>query len=629
MCGILGIYRNGGLTRQDIGLGMLALKAIEHRGPDGEGMALINTAAASIKTVRLPATPLGVPCDGDLKDIEWEGADLLLGHRRLSIFDLSINGHQPMRDGHGNVIVFNGEIYNFLEIRDLMAEGGAEFATGTDTEVILAAYQRWGSEALRRFNGMWSFLLYDSKEQRLLVSVDRIGEKQLYVYEKDGLLVFASEIKAIRAVVQNRLSIHPENVRHFLAHGNIDIADSTLFQEIRRFPPSNFSYVHPKDFSSTAPVSYWELPLARKSYESVQQAADVLRSLIDDSIRLRMRSDVPWGTTLSGGLDSSSIIYAAKAIREKESITEPINTFTAIFPGQAGDESMFVKRIEAEIGTKARYVNPLEEFDFDDFKRFLHHQDLPVVSTSMYAQWSVMKLVGGSEVKVLLDGQGGDELFAGYHHHAYKLGRSLLMSGRLLAFNRLVKDFSSLKGLDPAQVRKFILDDVKLYLRLKTGYTMPGPPEVTAWNKALDLQSVLIQDLRSWVMPMLLRYEDRNSMAFSIEARLPFLDYRIIEFAMQLPDEFKIHQGWQKYILRLAMPDLPDLIRWRKDKKGFTTPHDAWVKQFHAEFVALAEEVGRFGIEIPFEEKDVTKLEPSKLFRMASLGFWLKERGAG
>lgn len=625
MCGILGYYKKGGLSRADLLAGMEALDSLRHRGPDGAGMVLVSVESGQVWSLRLADTPLDVPCDLLPAEYQDGQADLLLGHRRLSIFDLSSRGHQPMQDASGNLISFNGEVYNFYELRTELEKQGHTFQTATDTEVILAAYRQWGPDGLKRFNGMWSILLYDPAARKLLVTVDRIGVKQLYAYSEGDALILASEIKAIRKIAGKHLSIHAENVNSFLLHGHIDLGESTLFAQVRRFKPAHYLLSHPAEFNETAPKSFWELPTGVKEYESIQQAADVLRSLLEDAIRLRMRSDVPWGTTLSGGLDSSSIIYAAQAIRQREGITTPINTFTAVFPGEEGDESAFVKRIEAELETSAMYTNPLEEFDFADFERFLHHQDLPVINTSMYAQWSVMKMVGHSSVKVLLDGQGGDELFAGYHHHIYKHGRDLLLHGRFGAYKRMVKEVSALKGLDPAHVKRIVLDDLKLYLRLKTGYRMPGPEEVTTWNKALSLRDVLAQDIRSWVMPMLLRYEDRNSMAFAVEARLPFLDYRIVEFAIQLPDDFKIHEGWQKYILRLAMPELPDVIRWRKDKKGFTTPHNAWMARYRDKFLEYAQTVPERGIPLPFGGKDIHSLNETQLFRVASLGQWLRD----
>lgn len=623
MCGILGYYRKGGLQKEDLRKALSALDSLQHRGPDGAGISLIDTTTGKSWTLFHPDTPEDIPFDLQLDSYQDGQAHLLLGHRRLSIFDLSSRGHQPMSDEANNLIVFNGEVYNFLELREELRKSNHRFQTGTDTEVILAAYRQWGPDALRRFNGMWSILLYDPRAHKLLVSVDRIGVKQLYTYTDDDCVILASEAKAIRVLVEERLNLNPIQAKFFLSQACVDLSTETLFQEISRFPSAHFRYAGLADFAITPPVSYWEFPTGTKKFTTVERAAESLRSLLDDAIKLRMRSDVPWGTTLSGGLDSSSIVFAASNIRSK-TITTPIRSFTAVFPGQEADESGFARRVAADLGLDAHFVNPMEEFDFDDFERFHHHQDFPVPNTSMYAQWQVMKAVGESPVKVLLDGQGGDELFAGYHHHVYKYGRDLLLHGRYLAYRRLVDEFCTLRGLEPATVKKYIMDDLKLYLRLKMGRQMDGPPQVTEWNRSQTLQDVLRMDIRSWVMPALLRYEDRNSMAFAVEARLPFLDYRMVEFAMQLPDEFKIHKGWQKYVLRLAMPELPELIRWRKDKKGFTTPHKEWVQRHKARFVEYAQLAIDRGIELPYEIKGLEGLDEIRLFRVASLGLWMR-----
>jgi asparagine synthase (glutamine-hydrolysing) len=453
---------------------------------------------------------------------------------------------------------------------------------------------------------------------------DRIGIKQLYQWGDAREWMYASEIKAIRTLPQASTALDIGSTQFFLKHGQIDVTPQTLLRDVRRFAPGHFATSSAAELPAAALVAYWDLPTATARKTTLQDAAKELRHLLDDAIRLRMRSDVPWGTTLSGGLDSSSIVYAAHRLRLDMGETSPIHTFTAIFPGKEGDESAFVRFIEQDLGLDARYTNPLDRFDFEDFERFMYHQDQPVVSTSMYAQWSVMKAVGSSEVTVLLDGQGGDELFGGYHHHFYKYGRSLLLQGKFAAYNQLVDEYCALKGWETKKVKQTILNDVKLYLKLKLGTKLPGPPAITAWNAASSLSEVLRIDLKSFIMPSLLRYEDRNSMAFAVEARLPFLDYRIVEFATTLPDEYKIHEGWQKYILRQAMPDLPEKIRYRKDKKGFTTPHDEWMTQFRARFEGYAQAALDGGVKHPWHGKPLSQLDSAQLFRMASLGAWMK-----
>lgn len=627
MCGILTYYkslRSGGLRREDLDKALAALRALKHRGPDGEGVVLINSETGATAVLRTKDTPPDIHCSLTLEShTAKDQYDLLLAHRRLSIFDLSSKGHQPMFDPFGNILCFNGEVYNWPELRTELQAKGYSFQSETDTEVILASYREWGPDALKRFNGMWSMFLWDAQRKQLLYSNDRIGIKQLYTWSDAESHIVASEIKAIRVIRGGGLTPNLEAARYFVLNGNLDLNAQTMFNEVHRLAPAHWRLCRPADFPRAKAQRYWDFPVGKRFKGSLADATAQLRHLLEDAIKVRMRSDVPWGTTLSGGLDSSSIIYAANKIRKQQGVTTPINTFTAIFPGQEGDESRFVREIEADLGLNARYTNPLEKFDFDDFQKFLQHQDQPVASTSMYAQWCVMKMVGDSEVKVLLDGQGGDELFAGYHHHVYKYGRDLLLRGKFKASRELIREYSELKGMNPNMVKKIIWNDARLWLRLKLGKRMPGPPENTTWNVARTLPEVLRLDMTSWVMPMLLRYEDRNSMAFSIEARLPFLDYRIVEFAMQVPDEYKIHKGWQKYVLRQAMEDLPDGIRWRKDKKGFTTPHDDWVSAHRDAFLAFGEKAVDAGILVPVEGKSLSDLNAVHLFRMASLGAWV------
>ena len=625
MCGILAYFKASGITANDLRLQQGALDAMRHRGPDGDGIFLVDTRSGRSWRLQSPDLPSDLQADLLPADYQDGQADLLLAHRRLSIFDLSSAGHQPMRDPAGNLLIFNGEVYNFFELRDELRAKGHAFHTGTDTEVILAAYREWGPACLSRFNGMWTMVLYDPAQRKILLSNDRVGIKQVYRFGNSQEWMLASEIKAIRHAFSRQLHVDKDLAEFFLQNSTLDTSTATLFQEVQRLPAGHYSHAAPDESPSFQP--FWKLPSGKSRHRSLQDAAAELRHLLDDAIRLRMRADVPWGTTLSGGLDSSAIVYIAHALRKQEGLSGPINTFTASFPEQEGDETKHVRTIERDLGTHARYCQPLEEFGFEDFKRFLHHQDQPVTSTSMYAQWSVMKLVGHSEVngqriKVLLDGQGGDELFGGYHHHVYKLGRDLILRGKFGAYKQLVRDFCALKGKDPEQVKKFMQDDVKLYLKLKAGGKMPGPPENLAWNKARSLREVLRLDLQSWVMPNLLRYEDRSSMAFGIESRLPLLDYRIIEFAFQLPDRYKIHEGWQKAVLREAVPELPDSIRYRKDKKGFTTPQKDWVNQFRAEFEAMAQQALDAGIANPWGQP-LADLHTAQLFRLANLGMWL------
>lgn len=620
MCGIIGYYEQGGFSRERLVELLGALETMRHRGPNGDGVRLIDSKTGRSWFLRTPDTPTDLTCNLTLEEYQPGQADLFLGHRRLSIFDLSSAGHQPMVDPTGNILCFNGEVYNFLELREELKGKGYAFETGTDTEVILASFREWGPDCLKRFNGMWSMILWDNQSRQLLLSNDRVGIKQLYRYGDTGQWMVASEIKAIRHLFSDRLEVDRDVASFFLIDRGLDTSTKTLYKGVERVPPATFSLQRMDEWPDYQ--LYWDFPKQNKKYASMGEAAEELRALLDSSIGLRMRSDVPWGTTLSGGLDSSSIVYVAKALQDRQGGGD-VRTFSAIFPGQSGDESYYSKLVEKDLGTKATYIQPVQEFSFADFETFLGFQDQAVAGTSMYAQYTVMREVGRSEVKVLLDGQGGDELFAGYHHHVYKLGRDLLLRGRIKAYRNLVRDFCELRQKDPAEVKKLIRNDLKFYLKLKATGRLDGPPESLEWNLARSLKDVLRLDLRSWVMPSLLRYEDRNSMAFGLEARLPYLDYRVIEFAFQLPDEFKIRKGWQKAILREAVQELPREIRYRKDKQGFSTPEDEWVGKYKDEFIEHAHTVLNAGIPDPWGIP-LDQLSAPRLYRLGNLGLWMK-----
>lgn len=624
MCGILGYYKASGLLKSDIRAVENALATMRHRGPNGDGIVLINSKSGQSWTFQSADLPNGLDSESNYESYEDLSADLIFGHRRLSIFDLSSRGHQPMRDAAGNVISFNGEVYNFFEIREELRGKGYSFETETDTEVVMAAYREWGTKCLSRFNGMWSIILWDAQTKKLWVTNDRIGIKQLYQWGNANEWMLASEIKAIRSLPNFKFKLQHDVAAYFLSNGQIDLGPETALEGVRRLEAGKFRLANPNFLMHCESTFYWDFPREIRNNARLEDAKVELRELLDDAVRLRMRADVPWGTTLSGGLDSSSIVYVASKLRKQANLNGPINTFTAIFPGMNADESAFVREIEKDLGLNAVYTNPMEVFEFDDFERFVRHQDLPIPNTTVYAQWSVMKAVSNSDVTVLLDGQGGDELFGGYHHHFYKYMRSLLLRGKFAAFNSLLQEYADLKGFDPKALKKTIYQDVKLFFKLKLGAKLPGPKVVTDWSAANRLTDVLKLDIRHFVMPSLLRFEDRNSMAFSLEARLPFLDYRIVEFALSLPEELKINKGWQKFILREAVSEMPDSIKWRKDKKGFTTPHADWIAAHREQFTHYAQ-IGleAFG-KMPWEGKQMEKLDSIEIFRLASLGAWIQ-----
>lgn len=623
MCGIFGFYDPAGITRERVQECLAALQLIRHRGPDGEGVLLLNSRTGASATLHTPDTPAGVTCNlhpGELQDGQY---DLLLGHRRLSIIDVSVAGHQPMRDEAGNFVVFNGEIYNYIELRDELSALGTQFSTHSDTEVLMAAWRKWGTGAFNRFNGMWAMVMWDAKTRKLLLTTDRFGVKPLYISEFGEGFAFSSEIKAFHALRGWSRDLEPQAIDYFLATGVTEPEGKTFYKSVKRFPPSHYSFSSPGQSPLSAVSAYWKRDVVPTQL-SYEQACDRFRDLLSSAVQLRMRSDVDWGTSLSGGLDSSAIVYTASDLTRNVLRTgQGVMCFSAVFRGREGDESPFVDRIVKDLDLRAHYTDPMQLFSPDEFKRHVYHQDYPVDSTSYYAERCVMKLASEAGVKVVLDGQGSDELFAGYHHHFYKYLRQLWLGAKCGLYKKELEAFAQLKGLDPARVKSAVKADLKGWLRHAFG-SLSTPQD--KWNYSRDTSTVMDLDFFELMLPMYLRTEDRSSMMVSVETRQPFLDYRLVEFARSLPLSYKMRNGWQKAVVRDALPLLPDEIRYRKDKKGYTTPEVEWMRQFEdffVEAVGNAKKVSPAGGMSADEAREaIRKGNTPMILRHATLGIW-------
>jgi asparagine synthase (glutamine-hydrolysing) len=567
MCGIAGVYR---FDRDDVPAeDMLALDAMaqvqHHRGPDASGVGQFG------------------PC--------------ALASQRLSILDLSPLGHMPMRSEDGRLaLIQNGEIYNYVELRDELRRLGQVFRSDGDTEVILRAYQQWGPNCVERFVGMWAFAIYDSAEHRLLLSRDRLGVKPIYVHQTPERLVFASEIKAIVTYLRQQGEVvrpNPSSIATYAATGLVDGLDDTFFQGIRRFPAATNLLVAP---GGTQTHVYWDLPARAAALGAGlngQHKAPwpALRAALDEAVRVHLRSDVPLGVCLSGGLDSSAIVGLASQHIER------VKTFTVYFgDGPEYDERQHAHPIVQQFGADAseRCVEPTDVLD--TLKRIVWHLDEPSLALGVYPQWHVMSLARDSGVKVVLDGQGGDEVFAGYNNYAPQHLYGLLGS-RPLRFPFEVAALGRLQGWP--QARSAARSAVAMRLRAPVVSPVREKPDAVLltpelqqmadmshdewrlWPRVFDgwLTNVLYWELTRTRLPALLRYEDRLSMAFSIESRVPFLDHRLVELAFALPDDVKRHAGWSKFGLRKALDGLlPPNVVWRRDKKGFPTPVGAWLR---------------------------------------------------
>jgi asparagine synthase (glutamine-hydrolysing) len=574
-----------------------------HRGPNAEGLVLFDTRSGTTWT------------DAGASRAHF---DLALGHRRLSILDLSDAGLQPMVSATGKQwVIFNGEIYNYVELREELKGLGHSFHTGTDTEVLLAAYVQWGIGCLRRFNGMWAFALWDATRRELYLARDRMGVKPLYYAHGPDWLVFGSEIKALLAHPRVARRPNPAIVYDFLSLRLADHTDETFFDGIQRVPGAHYLVFRP----GAAPrvERYWDAQPAfglDASDREEAQAIDRFKELFDDAVRIRLRADVPIGTCLSGGVDSSSIVVTANRLMfdelhlDRALVGDRQRTFSACFEDARFDERPFIEKVIAATGASSHRVFPSGDRLWHELPALVAQMDEPFHSTSQYSQYNVMRLVRESGVTVTLDGQGADELMAGYPTYHSVMLATLLRTGRMVASAREAMATLRMSGrgrggaellartaysLLPAAITTPMRTAIAPYF---TSYSPEGRSlqvirselheqhgdRRLAWLDARgatmhDLGKRLYADVFQFSLPCLLRYADRNSMAFSIESRTPLLDYRLVEHIFSLPLSMIVRDGWTKWVFRRAMEgQLPPEIQWRKDKMGFVTPEGVWLR---------------------------------------------------
>jgi len=526
---------------------------------------------------------------------------LTLGHRRLSILDPSPAGRQPMSTPDGCLsIVHNGEIYNFLELAAELKAAGHTLRTSTDTEVILEAYREWGPECVRRFNGMWALALWDADERTLFLSRDRLGVKPLYYTDTPAGFAFASEIKALLSLPAADPALDTSVLRDFLLDGLVDHTDRTFFRYIRVVPPGQSLLVTADGLKAQR---YWRPPELADDASSRSDLADAarieeIRALLIDSVALRLRSDVPIGSCLSGGIDSSAIVTIAAGLRagtlgagpltRREREQSPQLAFHAEFAEGRIHERRFVDQVVAATGTDVKVVAPSVEAFRAELERIVWHQDQPFGSSSIVAQYFVMKRAHDASVKVLLDGQGADELFAGYPGYLGLRLASGLVSGDLEAAARMLR----LGPRDAGRAVRYaflrstrrptrlpIRKPLRAFLTQEVASADALHPEPDGLGGTL-LARLLWDQVRSTSLPALLRYEDRNSMAFGIEARVPFLDFRLVEAALRLPDRLRIGPEGRKIALLRAMEGIvPPAIIGRRDKVAFETPQQRWLTE--------------------------------------------------
>ena len=552
MCGIAGIIlkTTGVVLPSQI---KEMTDVIQHRGPDDEGYFCCG--------------PVG------------------LGSRRLSIIDLSPAGHMPMERCNRFVCVYNGEIYNHHELREELIELGHKFQSRTDTEVLLASYEEWGEQCLSRFNGMWGFAIFDRVKNTIFCARDRFGIKPFYYLNNNNEFVFGSEIKQLLPHLKEKKVLH-ELLVTFLISGATDYSDDTFFEGIKKLPPSHYLTYNLTE--NTHKIARWYYPkLLNLSGLSLQSLIEEFEIRLSNSINLRLRSDVRVGTCLSGGLDSSVIAAIASGKHRDSGALEKFRAITAISSDPSLDESSYAKIVVDHCNLEWAITHPTQEDFLKNIDTVIQTQDEPFPTPSMIMQFFVMKKANETKIKVLLDGQGADELLLGYPIYRGAYLNSLIKLNGFFNFCKVILANRNSHTITIVDTVKYMFGMKSSALRtfwslFKHNYFIKKvlPPDILkqqekASENLLELQ---LLDIYKTVLPALLRYEDRNSMACSIETRLPFLDYNVVEFCLSLPIDAKIKDGWSKYLLRcVASKFLPDSIAWRKSKLGFEAPDADWI----------------------------------------------------
>jgi asparagine synthase (glutamine-hydrolysing) len=558
VCGIAGVAALDGCPASADSARAMAT-ALAHRGPDGEGF--------------------------------FEDAPIVLVHRRLAILDLTDAARQPMTDATGRfTIVFNGEIYNHLEIRAELEAAGSRLRSRSDTEVLLEGYARWREGVLPRLNGMFAFAIWDGVERSLFAARDRFGEKPFFYRFVPGKeFRFASEIKALVPPGAGAGKPRRDVLYRFLAFGYAGNVQETFLEGVERIPPAHALTLRDGRLSLRR---YWSLPEERRSPEGTEEDAVArVAALVEDAVRIRLRSDVPVGTSLSGGLDSSAVVGTVARLLEagRAEATTRRATFTASFPGSSVDESRYADAAASAAGAEQHRVQPGGDECLRDLPRLVEAQEEPFTGPSVYAQWRVMGLARDCGVTVLLDGQGADEIFAGYHFFFQDFWWNLLRSGRLSTLRSEMRSYDADHG--GGRARRLLQAGVRArsprwLSRLKGGPHLPWlsggfvrEHRATLSARPSDLRGSLRECQATRMLPHLLRYADRNSMAFSREVRLPFLDHRLAEAVDDLPDHMKLRGGTTKWVLREAIRGVvPEEVRTRKDKIGFAVPFPEWMR---------------------------------------------------
>jgi len=601
MCGISGIINQSGKPVSDKEIKIMN-DLVTHRGPDDEGY--------------------------------FFGSNFALGHRRLSILDLSEAGHQPMHFHDKYVLIFNGEIYNYIELRDELKRSGYKFKTRTDTEVILAAYDMWKFECVKKFNGMWAFALFDKRKSTIFCSRDRFGIKPFYYSVVDGKFLFGSEIKQILEFYPRRF-VNKHVLIDYLVAGMEEHNNQTFFENILKLSPSH-NLIYDLTTNEFRIKRYYRININEKlSRKNEDEAVSLYKKQFSRAVKIRLRSDAKVGTCLSGGMDSSSVATLASAMH-KENSNLRFNAITAKSSEKRFDETHFAELVVNNAGLSWDITEPT----VDDFKRNINEvvytQEEPFGSTSIFMQYFVMKKAQEVGCTVMLDGQGGDETLLGYskyypaayieYFRRYGLFKTLKeirnsnKNNTKMTLKRILRH--TVRSISPGLRKRKITRRCSF---LKKDYLSNFKFLDDLAKRYFDINKLQIYEIERTNLPALLRYEDRNSMRHSIETRLPFIDYKALETALGLNIKHKIKNGWTKYLLRKAMEDkMSGELIWRKDKIGFKAPENLWMRAHHSEIEKSIEnsKILRYVTDPDKLKKKFRKLNLKVRWRLYNIAKW-------
>ncbi len=631
MCGIAGYYRSSGCHNNTGDLIKDMTRLIRHRGPDDEGYVLMNTTSNEVSNCSGNESDRNI--QKRLQTIETISSfphNLAFGHRRYSIIDLSDKGHQPFWDNKGLVCAaFNGEIYNYVELRRELKQSGHAFYTNSDTEVLVKAYIQWGEECFKMFNGPWALCLYDTKTRRLLLSRDRIGKSPLYYTVKNGVMYWASEIKSIlNACGTNSFAINNQAVDDYLISDLRDF-DGTFWADINDFPPACYAWIQPD--LSFKPVRYWTLPVYRESALQInkEDATEEFRRLLIEAIRIRLRADVPVGFELSGGMDSSSLVALCVAELDMD-----VSTFTAKFREANSDESPFAMALVDNYPDKItpHILEPHNDDFWKEADEFVWIEEEPFHAPNLQTNQNLRKLIRRQGYKVVISGGAGDEVLAGYPGEYFLLFlKYLYEQGKYRTFFHEIKNSSeySLGKLCYISLRRLAPKFIKhmaTYNRISDIGYVSQCKSIIHRVMPNNFNEKMAGNITKWKMNYWMRSGNKSNYGIPIEARSPFLDYKVVDFAFKLPPEYLIQNGWHKWILRNAVKDiLPEKILWRKHKMGFPFPFREWL-------IASRPVVKKNlkDIDCPYINYDkfmnnyemLTDRLPIHLWRLISIGLW-------